>query len=132
MAKSRKANRRSRGAFATATAPTVRPASPFVSHPNFVGYNAYEDRRTYHPLRAFRPAFSIKRSAARLVAKEPLTRPFRRFAAQTKATIAFADPSKVMICVRRRIRRRVINAVGVAGKPVFRPKKRRGFSNVRC
>lgn len=114
--------------------PTVRfrprPVSPFVGYDAFAGKKTVlEDRRQFHPMRALRPAFSLPRAAARLVVKEP-RRP-RSFLAQTRATIAFADPRRVLICIRRKTRREVLMALGGGGGGKRKP-RRNQHSDVRC
>lgn len=87
-----------------------------------------EDRRFYHPLgRLDRPAFATRRSAARLVARHQDGR------MQTKARISFADPRRVMVCVRRKERREVLFARGVGGSKRRQRKPRRTpLSAVSC
>lgn len=89
-----------------------------------------EDRRSFHPARSARPAFALRRDAARLVAREPARRPGR----QTKATIAFADPKRVVICMRRGVRKEVMFALGRTGRGGKRNRRprRSSFSSVSC
>lgn len=46
--------------------------------------------------------------------------------------IGFHTPAKVVICIRRAMRRRVMFAAGGAGRRKMRRGRRGPFSNVRC
>ena len=46
--------------------------------------------------------------------------------------IGFAIPEKVMRCVRRKQRKEVLHAKGIAGSRVSRRRRRDGWSNVDC
>lgn len=78
-----------------------------------------EDRRQYHPLGKFRPVRSIhERSAARLFDRPP---------------IAFARPSHLPVCIRRKRRKEVIFALKKAGKGARQRKRRRNeTSDISC
>lgn len=81
-----------------------------------------EDRRQYHPLGRARPAEATRRQARRLVTRGAK---FER--------IGFFTPSKVAICVRRKIRREVLHALKIAGgRGHFRKRRRSFYSSVRC
>lgn len=70
------------------------------------------DGRLYHPVRRmFRPVAAAPRSAARLVAKG--------------TGIQFADPRRVLVCLRRNIRKEVLFALGVGGQGGAKKKPRR-------
>lgn len=99
----------------------VSTSSPFL---------VMEDRRTFHPLRDLRPVASFVKSAARVVAKQRVNFPQP---SQTKAILAFADPRRVLVCLRRRIRREVLHAKRVAGsgKPMRKP-RRNSLSSISC
>jgi len=92
--------------------------------------STYEDRRAYHPIsRAFRPAFSIPTAARIIKAVEP--KASRRFQSQTKATLAFAEPRRVLVCIRRRTRKEVLLALGKGGGGKRKP-RRNHLSEVTC
>ena len=108
-----------------------RPVAPFRGYDATIGKLAdLEDRRRFHPMRALRPAFSLPRGASRLVVREP-KRARALFPAQTRAVIAFANPRRVLICLRRKARREVLMALGKGGGGAKRP-RRNEFSDVRC
>lgn len=88
-----------------------------------------EDRRTFHPLRDLRPVASFVKSAARVVAKQRVNFPQP---SQTKALLAFADPRRVLVCVRRRIRREVLHAKRIAGSGGMRKPRRNALSSISC
>lgn len=94
--------------------------------------NQYQDNRTWHPERAFRPALSIlRRGAVRsrpLVLKKPtpyqtprLTEPLR-----------FVDPKKAIVCIKRNARKRVLHAKKIAGSGGLRKPRRNHLSEVSC
>lgn len=87
-----------------------------------------EDRRLFHPERAFRPALSFPRAAARLVPGAVASSSPRSFLA---SGVRFADPRRVAICVRRKTRREVIMASGRGGGFHRRP-RRNFYSDVEC
>lgn len=99
----------------------VSTSSPFL---------VMEDRRTFHPLRDLRPVASFVKSAARVVAKQRVNFPQP---SQTKAILAFADPRRVLVCLRRRIRREVLHAKRVAGSgKAMRKPRRNSLSSISC
>lgn len=51
---------------------------------------------------------------------------------QTKATVSFRVPEAVLICVRRKRRKEVIHALGVAGARGLRKPRRSEFSEISC
>lgn len=135
MARRSRSNNRTRAMPVAIARPLrVRPRPvlpPYRPYDAFAGkLTVLEDRRQFHPMRAWRPAFSIPRAAARLVAKEP--RNARRFGAQTRAVIAFANPRRVLVCLRRKARREVLLALGQGGGRKGRKPRRTEYSDVRC
>lgn len=106
----------------------------------------YEDRRTWHPEGVSAPARRFSTTRHRLVTrdrtyKSSLLRfglrtftPFPRLYSQTKAAIAFFDPSRTLICVRRKIRREVMHALGFSGSGGGSQRSARWSENssVRC
>lgn len=145
MAKKNK-SRGGRGANVTASprlhaSPSVSPnrvtnrifARPSVSPPAAPGV---EDGRVWHPSGDARPAFdTAMRPNPRIVLKDRPSlaprwgsspkrikaaggrskRPVAR-ALHTKAFRAFESPSKVLVCVKRKVRREVIHALSKAGR----------------
>lgn len=134
MAKSKSKNRTLRGNISTASHRLQRPATtPTLT--NF-GSPIYllEDRRQYHPDGPYRSARGFTTSAPQLVAREPRStggNTFRPYNAQTKAIVAFSAPKRVAVCVRRKIRKEIMHAMGAAGGKVRKP-KRNFMSNHRC
>ena len=92
------------------------------------------DRRTFHPAPTFsRPAFSkFQRSATRLVMPNPVQRAALMNKRASGWATAFDKPRDVMVCVRRKIRREVIHALGLGGAAGMVPRKRNPFSGVSC
>ncbi|UOF79228.1 hypothetical protein [Microviridae sp.] len=125
MAKSRSRTRseglRETPAFAnrrlTALTYTIRPANLL---------QAIEDRREFHPERAARPARSFSRSVHTLAA--PAGRPGR-----VPVGVTFENPTKVLVCVRRKSRREVLFAMGRTGRGSARGRRRRSeYSDIQC
>lgn len=90
---------------------------------------ALEDRRLWHPERQNRPFAAAPRQASRPVARQ---RPAFHQPSQTRAIIAFQEPSRVAVCVRRGIRREVLHALGVAGKRGLGGPHRNEASTISC
>lgn len=90
------------------------------------------DRRRWHPGGArAQPAIATTRAAARHVTKQ---RPAFTQPSQTRALIGYADPRKVLSCVRRSTRKQVLFAKGVGGSSPrgFRKRRRTWLSNFTC
>lgn len=108
---------------------SYRPSS--VSPPLFPAYVqallALEDRRLFYPEPALRPALSFPRSSARIVVSEQSGNSLF-----PSPRVSFAVPRDVSICVRRKQRREVLHAKGVAGGRVSRRRRRNQFSDVEC
>lgn len=84
------------------------------------------DLRRFDPERRTRPAPAVLRRAARLVVQ-----PFRPPTYRPPFQVAFADPRKVDLCVRREARKRVMHAKGKAGGKVRRG-RRSPWSSISC
>lgn len=107
----------------------------------------YEDRREYHPQGSQRPARSFRATNHRLrVVGIPVLRAKRPEGARYnfhKETwdplpyrIGFVKPDRILICVRRKIRREVLNAMfggglGAASK-LFKKPKYNEYSSISC
>lgn len=88
-----------------------------------------QDNRTWHPAGSFRPAVSIGgRSALRHVVK---SKP-NALRNDISARIGYAVPDKVVKCIRRKQRKEVLHAKGVAGTRVSRRRRRDRWSDVDC
>lgn len=109
--------------------PVALSTKPYVGYDAYAGktpLTAYQDRRLYNPWpAALRPAFSLPRSAARIVVKKVAPK------AAVPWGIKFAQPRRVLICLRRHARREVLLALGKGGGGKRRP-KRNNFSGVSC
>lgn len=81
-----------------------------------------EDRRRHHPDRRYRPALSFGRWRSTLKA----------IAFGSAAMAAFNEPSRVAICVRRKIRREVMFARGKTGRRGQKRPKFNWFSRIAC
>lgn len=116
------------------------------SRPKFVSpvdmrswLRSLEDRRAWHP-DPLPPARSSNRLATRLALVERVSRDapkgrsgdfYRRYS-QTKAVVAFAEPTRVPICERRRARREVMHATGRAGRRGQKRPRRNAYSKISC
>lgn len=107
--------------------PAVPRFTPRLVSPQIA---TFEDRRTYHPAGPNRPAFSLPRSASRLVVRQKPSSKF--WPSQTKGIVTFAVPKNVSICVKRSVRKQVLHALGKAGKSGMAPRRRSAFSSVSC
>lgn len=91
-----------------------------------------EDRRTHYP--GLKP---YNRPIAQMTVGKPARLHLvenKRYSApsQTKATVAFQEPHKLPICIRRKERREVLHAKGVAGSKHLRKPTRNEWSDVSC
>lgn len=106
-----------------------------VSRP--VDLSLYEDRRVFHPERAYRPALSFSRKSSAVVKLVPPMSP-KRGAARVSGVprfpdvLGFTNPLKVLLCVRRKERREVIIAKKLQGKGAGGSKGRNWWSNIKC
>lgn len=90
----------------------------------------FGDRRLYQPDRAQRPVFSFRGDrSARVVAKQ---NPRFKQPSQTKAVLAFAEPDALPLCVRRKVRKQVLHAKGVAGRKGLKRPRFNEWSKVQC
>lgn len=113
-----------------------------VLAPLSVPLTEIEDRRTFHPLGRFRPPRLVNGVAAQVglvnrgkpsVASPSLSKFNRSLRSQTKALVAFQEPDRVVMCLRRKQRREVLHAKGIAGSKMrFRAPRRTPFSEVSC
>lgn len=99
-----------------------------------------EDRRTWTPHKP-RPARTVtgNRSSFKRalgiarVALDPGRRVARAINTPAQGLIqSFNVPGRVMVCVRRKIRREVLHALGRAGKGGGKKRRRNEWSNVKC
>lgn len=117
------------------------------------------DNRSYHPLGKFRPLLAFNKIAStwqapskpdwerqdEIIRKqierakrqlEPGHSVFRRQGnlSDTLASLKFSMPSSLVICAKRKIRREILHAFGIAGMAsrLFKPPKYNINSKVRC
>lgn len=126
----------------------ITVASPFLGLPvrSYMDpLSVIEDTRTWHPLGAARPAQGVFSWDVQTTL-DPGPRP-GGIRARARARVqpnlnqwklGFSVPSNVARCVRRKVRREIIHAVGAAGKRgrrryrFSRSPRRNLWSNVRC
>nr|QJB19853.1 MAG: hypothetical protein [Microvirus sp.] len=85
-----------------------------------------EDRRDFHPEQAARPARSFSRSVHSLAVP-------RQRGGRLPIGVTFENPTKVLVCVRRKSRREVLFALGQTGKGSALGKRRRNhYSEIQC
>lgn len=99
----------------------------------------YEDRREYYPKQLERPARSYRSPKSRVF---PVSSPQTRRVTHTSLTsglfnpsvqtFAFAEPSQVLICERRRARKEVLHALRKAGKVGQKRPRYNDFSKISC
>jgi len=108
-------------------------------------WRTYEDRRTFHPLQAAAPALSINQGRSRLTLRDRrqvvsrmynpqigFASPVHSVFSQTKAAIGFANPRRVLICLRRGVRRQIMHALGHAGRTGQKPPVKNWYSQISC
>lgn len=152
MAHSSKSRRREVSTIANRRLPVSSRESyyrPPVSNINtsfgFGSLREYEDRRQWHPEGSQRPARGFfnprhrltvidRVHAPRTAERVDASRSFPSLISQTRATVAFADPSRTLICVRRSVRREVLHALRKTGRGSggSRTDRWTEYSSVRC
>lgn len=110
----------------------VSPHRPF-------GLRTFEDRRTFHFDGPYRAATRFSGVPARIGLHRAVTRrysPKKNFSGlrpeSGRSLVAFRDPDRVLICVRRRQRREVLFARRKTGRGGQKPPKYSWFSRVTC
>lgn len=106
---------------------------------------SFEDRRTFHPDPSSRPALlsyasdviqsQVSNRLNKAVYSFPGVRAFDRAQARGRAVLAFRDPRRVAICVRRHIRREVLFAIDPRrkfGSGAGKRRRRNWASAIRC
>lgn len=153
MAKGSKSRRRDVNNIANHRLPVsykVLRFSPNRTLTGFMPLRQFEDRRTWHPERAARPARSFFTSGHRIVDVNDNTfrrHETRRLLPQTYGVLStihddnsgnwavgFSRPKDVILCVKRKIRREVLHAKGATGVGSGGKKSDRWteYSSVRC
>lgn len=92
----------------------------------------YQDNRTWHPERTFRPALSLSRRGAVRTKPLVLAKPTPYQLPRLTEPLRFPDPKRTLLCIRRAQRKRVIHAKGVAGSKRLRKPRRTQWSEVSC
>jgi len=93
----------------------------------------YEDRRSFHPEGDYAPAKSFSQSRHRLTVKKLRQhRAAPSLKTYSPSFVAFEQPNKVLICVRRKIRKEVLHAFRKAGRSGQRRPRRSWFSAISC
>lgn len=137
---SKRSRNRSRR-VASANAKRSLPRTQFPSRSNQIDLEDYlrsiEDRRTYHPEGEFRPARDTSARRHRLTLPTPA--PTQLMAAPAPfgfggppPGVAFQTPQKVLVCVRRKIRKEVLHALGHSGKSGQKRPRRSAYSDIHC
>lgn len=121
--------------------------SPSPSRLGYSSLQLFEDRRRWDPAGPNAPARSFSTPRHRLTLVDRSTprkinysstpyasSPFATGMSQTKATIAFAEPRRVLLCVRRQQRKEVLHALRKTGpgSGASRYDNWNEYSNVRC
>lgn len=139
MAKSKRKNR-ARRVVSTPPLQRYRYAVPVPSPLRVtipLAAPVFGDRRTFTPDRQARPIFSLPRTLrdirnpARIVARQ---NPAKRQLSQTKAVLTFADPRRIPLCIRRKVRKQVLHAFKKTGKGSARHRRPRfnEWSSISC
>lgn len=76
----------------------------------------------------------LNSAKARLVIGQNVNRPFKpsRPFATLSPVVRFEAPKKVLVCIRRKQRREVLHAKGIAGRRGLRMPRRSPYSSVSC
>lgn len=146
MSKSNPTRRRDTSAIANQRLPVSINRPTVTSSPTRFGFSPLrelEDRRSYHPDGRSRPARTFSSPGSRLTVVDRVfaprtagridaSRSYSALWSGTRASVAFANPSRTIICVRRQQRREVLHALhktrsGRGGRSHWSE-----YSNIRC
>lgn len=120
----KKSNSSKRGVSNTANPRLHLTFSPFNPHP--LQLNLFEDRREFHPDSI--PAPRLLDSS-----KYRLKIPNSKYRLRLPHAVAFEQPLKVLICVRRKIRKEVLFARRLTGRGAAKKFHRHGpYSSISC
>jgi len=92
-----------------------------------------QDLRSWHPLGEARPLLYTDTRKHRLVVKN-VNRPTRSFV-HVPSRVKFADSNRLVYCIRRKVRRQVMHALGFSGRRgrgAYRKPKFRFYSKISC
>lgn len=127
--------------IATLRVPSFQPL-PLLPTSPLERLSEVEDRRSFHFEGPNRPALMDDGTMARVhVVDRPKNRnrvkprAFRfgpKIYSQTKAVVAFQEPERVAVCVRRKARREVLFAKKRAGRGGMRKPRRTWLSKISC
>lgn len=137
MARKRRANaQQRRGAYVTTN--RRLPSVPVARlTPALTQLQSIEDRRRYHPERAYRPALTYSGVPTSIAHQRPVRdsqRPSRArsVVVPTRAVVAFHAPERVVVCARRQARREVLHALRKTGRVGQRRPRRNWQSKISC
>lgn len=112
----------------------LSPLSPLPSTGLNDPLSEVEDRRSFHPQGRHRPAL-YSTGPLKVKDRSP-SKLQRRFGfaprSQTKGVLTFANPSNVVLCVRRKTRREVLFATRRNGAGGRRPRRRNWTTQISC
>lgn len=119
--------------------PRAAPGRGFFS-PDPLDLREFEDRRLWYPAHhvatGYRPPGTFFGVPARVVAGQARKAPVGRSSPlpdlYPAVRVGFEEPRSTLICVRRKQRREVLHAFGVAGRRGLRPPRRSQFSAITC
>lgn len=129
MAKSKSRNRQSRRDAISSLMPTALPSA--VRSPSRSLLRQIEDRRSFYPEPATRPALLFSGAKHSLIASTP-KKATKRAKSRVPSQVAFYAPSQVLVCVRRKRRKEVLHALRKTGKRGQRRPRRNSLSHIRC
>lgn len=136
MARGSRRGRRDTSAIAKRSLPRLSPIKPFRSPSTYL--REYEDRRYFHPEGVNRPAASFRTPRHRLTVVDRQTglgdlfASLRAFPDPTNAIVAFQEPNRVLVCVRRKQREEVLHALGKTGRGGQKSPRYNWTSNISC
>ena len=91
-----------------------------------------EDRRTFHPEKNYRPLSHVRNAAKLIAVDRTYSNNKRPIPSHTKARIAFADPKRIALCIRRQKRKEVLHALNKTGKIGQKKPQRNEYSSISC
>lgn len=134
---SRRSRRRDTNAISTGSRRPV-PFGNVISPLSRVPLIVYEDRRSFNPEGFSAPARSFNTSRHRLdvprvrKASPSVRKSLRSFSPSLPIAVGFKVPSKVLICVRRKVRKQVLHALKKTGRRGQRSPRFSDYSRIHC
>lgn len=123
-------NRRTRDTFIAS--PRLRSSINKRPAYKFPVLTRYQDFRKFFPRRIDNVSRNIDTTRSRIALASVRTFSPHKYKPVRSSVFSFSSPSRVIICIRRKIRKEVLHALKKSGKSGQRNPRRTAYSNIRC